>query len=187
MRILETLARVELTDGLTMAQLVAETGSRLPRDATIVAIVTSVTEDTAVALGNLVRRGFAVTAIAIDPSQPLHAVAVADTWDPDVASVLVETTDGGASWRRGATRVNDLGVTGPVQMTDGGATWIVSEPQACTAASGTAAFTCPPTAGGPGSIVAVPGQPGTLVSRLRVALCHGSGGSESPGYSYSSS
>ncbi len=63
MRILETLARVELTDGLSLAQLVTETGSRLPRDATVVAIVTAVTEETAVALGNLRRRGFAVTAI----------------------------------------------------------------------------------------------------------------------------
>jgi uncharacterized protein (DUF58 family) len=63
MRILETLARVELTDGLTMAQLVAETAARLPRDATVVAVVTAVTEETAVALGNLRRRGFAVTAI----------------------------------------------------------------------------------------------------------------------------
>jgi uncharacterized protein (DUF58 family) len=63
MRILETLARAELTDGLSLSQLVAETASRLPRDATVVAILTKVTEETAVALGNLVRRGFAVTAL----------------------------------------------------------------------------------------------------------------------------
>jgi uncharacterized protein (DUF58 family) len=63
MRILETLARAELTDGLTVAGLVSETGSRLPRDATVVAIVTAVTEETAVALGNLVRRGYAVSAL----------------------------------------------------------------------------------------------------------------------------
>jgi uncharacterized protein (DUF58 family) len=63
MRILETLARAEMTDGLSLAQLVAETASRLPRDATVVAILTKVTEETAVALGNLVRRGFAVTAL----------------------------------------------------------------------------------------------------------------------------
>ncbi len=63
MRILETLARAELTDGLTLAGLVSETGSRLPRDATVVAIVTEVTEETAVALGNLVRRGYAVSAL----------------------------------------------------------------------------------------------------------------------------
>jgi uncharacterized protein (DUF58 family) len=63
MRILETLARVELTDGLTVSQLVTETAARLPRDATVVAILTAVTDDTAVALGNLRRRGFAVTAL----------------------------------------------------------------------------------------------------------------------------
>jgi uncharacterized protein (DUF58 family) len=63
MRILETLARAELTDGLSFAQLISETGSRLPRDATVVAILTTVSEETAVALGNLVRRGFAVTAL----------------------------------------------------------------------------------------------------------------------------
>ncbi len=63
MRILETLARVELTDGLTFAQLVFETASRLPRDATVVALVPSVSTETAIALGNVRRRGFAVTAI----------------------------------------------------------------------------------------------------------------------------
>jgi uncharacterized repeat protein (TIGR01451 family) len=63
MRILETLARAELTDGLDFAHLLSEVGSRLPRDATVLAILTSVSTDTAVALGNLRRRGFAVTAI----------------------------------------------------------------------------------------------------------------------------
>ena len=62
MRILETLARAELTDGLTFAQLIGETTSRLPRDASVVAFLTSVTSETAIALGNLRRRGFAVTA-----------------------------------------------------------------------------------------------------------------------------
>jgi uncharacterized protein (DUF58 family) len=63
MRILETLARAELTDGLDLAHLIIETASRLPRDATVVAILTTVTPSTAIALGNLRRRGFAVTAI----------------------------------------------------------------------------------------------------------------------------
>lgn len=63
MRILESLARVELTDGLPFAALVSETASRLPRDATVVAILTRVTADTAMALGNLRRRGLAVVAI----------------------------------------------------------------------------------------------------------------------------
>jgi len=62
-RILETLARAELTDGLDLAHLVSETASRLPRDATVLAILTSVTPQAAIALGNLRRRGFAVTAV----------------------------------------------------------------------------------------------------------------------------
>jgi len=62
-RILESLARVELTDGLNFAQLIGETASRLPRDATVVALLPRVTTETAVALGNLRRKGLAVTAI----------------------------------------------------------------------------------------------------------------------------
>jgi len=63
MQILETLARVELTDGLTLHQLVSETMSRLPRDATVIAIVPKVTPDTVVTLASLKRQGYAVTAI----------------------------------------------------------------------------------------------------------------------------
>jgi len=61
--ILQTLARVELTDGLTFAQLVIEAASRIPRDATAVAILTSANFETAVALGELRHKGIAVTAI----------------------------------------------------------------------------------------------------------------------------
>ncbi len=64
-RILETLARVEKTDGLTFAELVVETASRLPRDATVLAILPSASTETAVALGNLRRQGFAVEAIVL--------------------------------------------------------------------------------------------------------------------------
>ncbi len=63
MRILESLARLELTDGLTLAQALEESSSRMPRDATVLAIVAAVTLQTAVALGELRRRGFAVTAL----------------------------------------------------------------------------------------------------------------------------
>src|SRR5690606_23372694 len=63
MRILETLARVELTDGLTLSQLVFEAARRLPRDATVVAILPRVTADEAIALGSVKRYGFAVDAI----------------------------------------------------------------------------------------------------------------------------
>ncbi|MBW3598666.1 MAG: DUF58 domain-containing protein [Planctomycetes bacterium] len=62
MRILETLARLELTDGLTLAQLLSETGNRMPRDATVVVFLPQVSDEAAIALGNLRRRGFAVTA-----------------------------------------------------------------------------------------------------------------------------
>jgi uncharacterized protein (DUF58 family) len=62
-RILETLARVELTDGLTLPQLIAETASRMPRDATVIAIVPGSSHESALALGMLRRRGFAVTVV----------------------------------------------------------------------------------------------------------------------------
>jgi hypothetical protein len=61
--ILQTLARVEKTDGLTFSQLLSEAGSQLPQSATVVAMLTRVTPETAIALGNLRRRGMAVTAI----------------------------------------------------------------------------------------------------------------------------
>jgi uncharacterized protein (DUF58 family) len=64
-RIRETLARVEMTDGLTFAQLVFESVSRLPRDATVVAVLPDVSFETAIALGNLRRRGFAVTVVLV--------------------------------------------------------------------------------------------------------------------------
>lgn len=63
LRILETLARVELTDGLTLSQLIFEAARRLPRDATVVAILPRVTAAEAIALGSLKRQGFAVEAI----------------------------------------------------------------------------------------------------------------------------
>ena len=66
-RILRMLARVELTDGLPLAALIEETASRMPRDATVIAILPGSSHETALnsalALANLRRRGFAVTAI----------------------------------------------------------------------------------------------------------------------------
>ncbi len=61
--ILETLARVELSDGLDFAAFVGEVESRLPRDATAIAILSSVPETAAIALAGLRRRGFAVAAL----------------------------------------------------------------------------------------------------------------------------
>lgn len=62
-QILAALARLELTDGLRFYELISETRSRLPRDATILAILSHVSEESALALGSLARQGYAVTAI----------------------------------------------------------------------------------------------------------------------------
>jgi uncharacterized protein (DUF58 family) len=63
--ILETLARAELTNGFSVSQLLAEVEGRLPRDATVVAILGAVNEDTVLALAALRRRGYSVSAIMI--------------------------------------------------------------------------------------------------------------------------
>ena len=64
-QILRNLARLEPTDGLNFAELIEETVPKIRRDATIIAVLRHVTPVTAVALGELVRRGFIVTAIII--------------------------------------------------------------------------------------------------------------------------
>ncbi len=64
-RIRESLARLELTDGLTFAQLVVEMMPRLPRDATVIAVLAMVPVETSSVLGMLRRQGFAVTAILL--------------------------------------------------------------------------------------------------------------------------
>jgi uncharacterized protein (DUF58 family) len=61
----EVLARVELTAGLTFADLVIEATPRLPRDATILAVLPDVPVESAVALGNLRRHGLAVTVVLV--------------------------------------------------------------------------------------------------------------------------
>ena len=63
MTILETLARVELTDGLTLPQLIVESTSRMPRDASVIVILPKATMETAIALGELRRQGYAITAV----------------------------------------------------------------------------------------------------------------------------
>lgn len=68
-RIRETLARVELTDGLTSAELLIESAARMPRDATLVAILADAPLETAVALANLRRQGFAVSVVIVLPEE----------------------------------------------------------------------------------------------------------------------
>ena len=57
-RILETLARVELTDGLSFAQLVIESSSRMPRDATVVAVLPAVSPRDGSGIGKLATAWF---------------------------------------------------------------------------------------------------------------------------------
>jgi uncharacterized protein (DUF58 family) len=68
-RIRETLARVELTDGLASGQLLVETASRLPRDAAVVALLPAVPVETALALGGLRRQGYAISVVLVAVSE----------------------------------------------------------------------------------------------------------------------
>jgi uncharacterized protein (DUF58 family) len=63
--ILETLARLEHTDGLEFSRLVREAAEQIPRDATVVAVLSRVTPEIAQSLGELVRRGFLVTVVVV--------------------------------------------------------------------------------------------------------------------------
>ena len=74
-KIREALARLEISDALTFGQLALEMAPRMPRDATLIAILPRVPVETAVALGMLRRQGFAITAILIglDETEKLEA------------------------------------------------------------------------------------------------------------------
>ncbi|GAB5406207.1 MAG: DUF58 domain-containing protein [Aureliella sp.] len=58
-----TLARLERTSGVPLEDMLLETQSRMPRDATVLVIVQNVTESAAMALGLLARQGYSVAAI----------------------------------------------------------------------------------------------------------------------------
>ena len=74
-QIREALARLELTDAFTFAQLALEMAARMPRDATIIAVLPRVPVESAVALGTLRRQGFAVSVllIGLDENEKLEA------------------------------------------------------------------------------------------------------------------
>lgn len=66
-RIRAALARLELADGLSTAALISECSSRMPRDATVVCVLPVVVLETAMALGNLRRAGYAVSVVLVIP------------------------------------------------------------------------------------------------------------------------
>lgn len=59
----KALARLEKTDGMRLSELVIETASQIPRDATVIVIVPTITMENAVALGGLARQGYSVEVI----------------------------------------------------------------------------------------------------------------------------
>ncbi len=63
LQIQRSLARLELTDALTFPQLVTETHNRLSRDATVVAILSRINLENAIALQGLQQQGFRVMVI----------------------------------------------------------------------------------------------------------------------------
>ncbi|MGC9943808.1 MAG: DUF58 domain-containing protein [Verrucomicrobiota bacterium] len=63
--LLQTLARLEQTDGLDFAGMLETIIPKVPRDATVIPVLRHVTPSTAVALGELVHRGFLVTAVVV--------------------------------------------------------------------------------------------------------------------------
>lgn len=58
-----TLARLERSDGMTLEELLFESQSRLPRDASVIVILQQVDDTAALALGMLRRQGYSVSAI----------------------------------------------------------------------------------------------------------------------------
>jgi hypothetical protein len=63
--ILATMARLEHTDGLSLADAAREAAARISRDTTVVAVLGNVTAEIAAALGEIARRGLPVTAIVV--------------------------------------------------------------------------------------------------------------------------
>jgi uncharacterized protein (DUF58 family) len=61
----EVLAIAEVAQGLSFSQLLVETAGRMPRDATLVAVLPAVPEEASIALGGLRRQGMAVTVVLI--------------------------------------------------------------------------------------------------------------------------
>ncbi len=63
--ILATMARLEHTDGLDLADTARDAAARISRDTTVVAVLGAVTPEIAAALGDIARRGLPVSAIVV--------------------------------------------------------------------------------------------------------------------------
>jgi len=65
----QMLARLEPSDSRTFANFLIEVAPRLPKDTTALALTPRVTDETALALGNLRRQGYAVALIIVLPAE----------------------------------------------------------------------------------------------------------------------
>ena len=64
-KIREALGRLEYTEEMTFARMIVEVKHRLPRDATVIAIMANVSIESSLMLGQLRRNGYAITALLI--------------------------------------------------------------------------------------------------------------------------
>ena len=93
----KALARLEKTDGMRLSDLIIEAASEIPRDATVIVIVSKINLENAVALGGLSRQGYSVEAIVncyseeefATVSGPLLAEGIATRHLRDESSVAV--------------------------------------------------------------------------------------------------
>jgi uncharacterized protein (DUF58 family) len=112
-QIREALARLELTDGLTFAQLIIEITPRLPRDATVIAVLPQVPVETSTLLGSLRRQGFAISVVLIgledDDRSQAHGRLLAENIR-DVRYVNSEAELGMLGQQMGVTGPNPYGV-----------------------------------------------------------------------------
>jgi uncharacterized protein (DUF58 family) len=69
-RILDALARLELTEELSLAELVRSAAARLPRSSTVAAIIRNPSPKTAATLGALRKRGYSILALVITIGEP---------------------------------------------------------------------------------------------------------------------
>ncbi|MCS1407704.1 MAG: hypothetical protein M2R45_00864 [Verrucomicrobia subdivision 3 bacterium] len=80
-RILKTLGRLESTDGLSFPELIDESISWLPRDASVIPVLRDASPEAALAISILRQRGFAVTIVLIQFDEGYNPDwAKAPTW-----------------------------------------------------------------------------------------------------------
>jgi len=74
--VLEALARLELTDGQSLAEILMSDYRRLPRDATLFVIAPSVSDELALVLGRMKEAGFAVVVFLVTDSDTFGVESV---------------------------------------------------------------------------------------------------------------